>query len=257
MAMYLGIDLGTSNSAIAGISDGRVRIFKTPEGTDIMPSVLHRDRRGNQTVGVRAFDQAAIAPDNAVEGFKRLMGTDTPLRFASTGDAITPEQAATEVLRTLVGYALVESGSSSVTGVAVTIPAAFNQVQSEATLAAARAAGLERVALLQEPVAAALAAMAGARTRSGVFLVYDLGGGTFDAALVHAQDGEVTVLGHQGVNMLGGRDLDLAIIDAEVLPWLRRTFELPDKWAVDPKVPPTAPGCSPVGRDCEDRSFHE
>ena len=148
MNVYLGIDLGTSNSAIAGINDGQVRIFKTPEGTDIMPSVLHRDRRGNQTVGVRASDQAAIAPDNAVEGFKRLMGTDTPLHFASTGAAITPEQAATEVLRTLVGYALVESGASSVAGVVVTIPAAFNQVQSEATLAAARAAGLERVALL-------------------------------------------------------------------------------------------------------------
>ena len=235
MAMYLGIDLGTSNSAIAGISDGRVRIFKTPEGTDIMPSVLHRDRRGNQTVGVRAFDQATLAPDNAVEGFKRLMGTDTPLRFASTGDAITSEQAATEVLRTLVGYALIESGATSVAGAVVTIPAAFNQVQSEATLAAARAAGLERVALLQEPVAAALAAMAGARNRSGVFLVYDLGGGTFDAALVHAQEGDVTVLAHEGVNMLGGRDLDRAIIDAVILPWLRRTFDLPDNWMIDPK----------------------
>src|ERR1700688_2646097 len=100
MTLHLGIDLGTSNSAIAGIADGVVRVFKTPEGTDIMPSVLHRDRRGNQTVGVRAFDQAALAPDNAVEGFKRLMGTDTPLRFASTGEAISPEQAATEVLRT-------------------------------------------------------------------------------------------------------------------------------------------------------------
>lgn len=65
--------------------------------------------------------------------------------------------------------------------------------------------------------------------------MYDLGGGTFDAALVHAQEGEVTVLGHEGVNMLGGRDLDLAIIDAVALPWLRRTFDLPDNWAIDPK----------------------
>ena len=233
--MYLGIDLGTSNSAIAGISDGRIKIFKTPEGTDTMPSVLHRDRRGNQTVGVRAFDQLTLAPDNAVDGFKRLMGTDTPLRFASTSETITPEQAAAEVLRALVGHALVESGAVTVTGAVVTIPAAFNQVQSEATLAAARAAGLKRVALLQEPVAAALAAMAGARDRSGVFLVYDLGGGTFDAALVHALEGEVTVLAHEGINMLGGRDLDRGIVDGVAVPWLRRTFDLPDNFAVDPR----------------------
>lgn len=232
--MHFGIDLGTSNSAVAGISGGRVRIFKAPEGTDTMPSVVYRDRRGNQTVGVRAFDQAALAPDNAVDGFKRLMGTDTPLRFASTGETVTPEQASAELLRTLVGYALVESGATSITGAVVTIPAAFNQVQSEATLAAACAAGMDRVALLQEPVAAALASMAGARDRSGVFLVYDLGRGTFDAALVHAQEGEVTVLAHEGANMLGGRDLDRSIIDNVALPWLRRTFRLPDNIAVDP-----------------------
>lgn len=232
--MHIGIDLGTSNSAVAGIAGGRVRIFKTPEGTDTMPSIVYRDRRGNQTVGVRAFDQALLAPENAVEGFKRLMGTDTPLSFASTGQTVNPEQAAAEILRTLVGYALVESGATEVTGAVVTIPAAFNQVQSEATLSAARAAGLTKVALLQEPVAAALASMAGAQDRNGVFLVYDLGGGTFDAALVHAQEGEVTVLAHEGVNMLGGRDLDLAIVNGVALPWLRRTFSLPDNLAVDP-----------------------
>ena len=232
--MYLGIDLGTSNSAIAGASAGRVRIFKTPEGTDTMPSVIYRDRRGNQTVGVRAFDQSGLAPDNAVEGFKRLMGTDTPLRFTSTGDVITPEQASTEILKSLVGQALIEAGSDTITGVVVTIPAAFNQLQSEATLEAARAAGLDRVALLQEPVAAALAAMAGARDRNGIFLIYDLGGGTFDAALVHAIDGDVTVLEHAGVNALGGRDLDRQIMDSVAFPWLKRTFDLPADFAINP-----------------------
>ena len=199
-----------------------------------MPSVIYRDRRGNQTVGVRAFDQAGLAPDNAVEGFKRLMGTDTSLRFTSTGEAITPEQASTAILKSLIGQALIEAGTDSITGVVVTIPAAFNQMQSEATLQAARAAGLNHVALLQEPVAAALAAMAGAQDRNGIFLVYDLGGGTFDAALVHAIDGEVTVLAHAGVNSLGGRDLDRRIMDSVALPWLKRTFELPQDFAINP-----------------------
>ncbi len=230
--MYLGIDLGTSNSAVAGVADGKIRIFKTPEGTDVMPSVIHRDKRGRQTVGVRAYDLAALAPDNAVEGFKRLMGTDTKLRFASTGDALTPEQAATEILRSVVGHALIEAGTDIVTGAVVTVPAAFNQIQSEATLAAAHSAGLDKVALLQEPVAAALASMAGARDRSGLFLVYDLGGGTFDAALVHAIEGEVTVVAHEGVNMLGGRDLDRRIVETIALPWLARNFALPSDFAV-------------------------
>lgn len=233
--MYLGIDLGTSNSAVAGMNDGNVRIFKTPEGTDTMPSVIHRDRRGNQTIGVRAYDLAMLAPDNAVDGFKRLMGTDTPLRFASTAEALTPELAAAEILRSLVGYATMEAGANTISGAVVTIPAAFNQMQSEATLSAARKAGLERVALLQEPVAAALAAMAGAQSRSGLFLVYDFGGGTFDAALVHAMDGEVTVLAHEGVNMLGGRDLDRGVMETIALPWLRSNFDLPADFAIDPK----------------------
>lgn len=150
--MCLGIDLGTSSSTITGVSAGRVRIFKTPEGTDTMPSVIYRDRRGNQPVGVRAFDQAGLAPDNAVEGFKRLMGTDTPLRFTNTGDVITPEQASSEILKSLVGQALIEAGSDTITGVAVTIPAAFDQLQSEATLECARGAGLNHVALLQDPL---------------------------------------------------------------------------------------------------------
>jgi molecular chaperone DnaK len=233
--MYLGIDLGTSNSAVVAMKGGETRIIKTPEGTDTMPSAIYRDRRGHQTVGVRAYDHCLLSPDNVVEGFKRLMGTDTPLRFATSGVTITPGQASTEVLRALVGHAMVETGASSISGTVVTIPAAFNQMQCEATLAAARNAGLERVALLQEPVAAALAAMAGAQNRSGLLLIYDFGGGTFDAALVHAMDGQVTVLAHEGVNMLGGRDLDRGIVEQVALPWLRLNFSLPADFSAQPR----------------------
>jgi molecular chaperone DnaK len=106
-------------------------------------------------------------------------------------------------------------------------------MQSEATLRAAKAAGLERVDLLQEPIAAALAAMEGAK-RSGRFLIYDLGGGTFDVALAQAINGEVKIVAHQGINMLGGRDFDRMIVNEIVRPWLAATFDLPDNFQRDP-----------------------
>ena len=231
--MQLGIDLGTSNSSVAGYRDGRTVLFRTPEGAEVMPSVIHIDRRGNRTVGVRAYDQAIMAPENVAQGFKRLMGTATPLRFAASGQEMLPEQASAELLRTMVGYALVESGEQAVEGAVVTIPAAFNQLQTEATLEAAAQAGLDRVALLQEPVAAALAAMAGSGERSGQFLVYDLGGGTFDLALVQASAGTVNVVAHEGVNMLGGRDFDRLILQEVIRPWLTATFALPADFETD------------------------
>ncbi len=231
--MQVGIDLGTSNSSVAGYRDGRPRLFRTPEGTEVMPSVIHIDRRGNRTVGVRAYDQAILSPENVAQGFKRMMGTATPLRFAASGQEMSPEACSAELLRTLVGYALVETGEAAVDGAVVTIPAAFNQLQSEATLAAAGEAGLDRVALLQEPVAAALAAMAASSERSGQFLIYDLGGGTFDLALVQAAAGTVNVVAHEGVNMLGGRDIDRMILQDVVYPWLRQTFQLPDGFGAD------------------------
>ena len=139
--MQIGIDLGTSNSSIAGYRAGRPVLFRTPEGAEVMPSVIHMDRRGNRTVGVRAYDQAIMAPENVAQGFKRLMGTATPLRFAAAGQEMLPEACSAELLRAMVGYALVEAGDAQVEGAVVTIPAAFNQLQSEATLAAAEAAG--------------------------------------------------------------------------------------------------------------------
>ena len=231
--MQIGIDLGTSNSSIAGYRAGRPVLFRTPEGAEVMPSVIHMDRRGNRTVGVRAYDQAIMAPENVAQGFKRLMGTATPLRFAAAGQEMLPEEASAELLRTMVGYALVEAGEGRIEGAVVTIPAAFNQLQSEATLAAAESAGLDRVALLQEPVAAAMAAMAASSERGGQFLVYDLGGGTFDLALVQASGGVVNVAAHEGVNMLGGRDFDRMILDELVRPWLAATFQLPDGFQAD------------------------
>src|SRR6516162_3822536 len=155
------------------------------------------------------------------------MGTSTPIEFRGSGQVMTPEECSAEILRQLVSQALIETNASEVEGTAITIPAAFNQMQSEATLRAAALAGLDRVVLLQEPIAAA---MAQANTDSGQFLVYDLGGGTFDLALVQSLSGTVNIIGHEGINMLGGRDFDRAIVNSFIRPWLVDKFSLPQNF---------------------------
>ena len=226
--MYLGIDLGTSNSAVVGNADGTLRLFKTSDGRDVLPSALFIDRRGHRFVGTKAYDQGLLAPQNVAMGFKRLMGTNTPIMLDGGGIDLSPEEASTEILRTLVGQAHSEAGEFDLEGSVITVPAAFNQMQSEATIRAARAARLDRVGLLQEPIAAALASLEKAKNKDGQFLVYDLGGGTFDVALVRSFKGAVTILAHEGINMLGGRDFDKSILNAVIRPWLLDKFDLPD-----------------------------
>jgi molecular chaperone DnaK len=223
--LYLGIDLGTSNSAVVGHIDGALRLFKTSDGTDVLPSVIYLDKRGHRFIGKSAYDRLLSAPQNVAQGFKRSMGTKNPISFA--GQTWTPVECSSEIIKALVGQAITEAGNPEIEGVVITTPAAFNQMQSEDTIAAARLAGLEKVSLLQEPVAAALAAIAHSKQKDGVFLVYDLGGGTFDLALVLSTAGVVNVIAHEGINMLGGRDFDRVIFDSIVRPWLAQTFNLP------------------------------
>ena len=230
--MYLGIDLGTSNSAIAGIVEGKARVFRPADGGEILPSIIYFDKRGHRLYGRRAHDQALVTPENVAAGFKRLMGTSTPIEVSGVDQKLSAEECSAEIIRQLLGQASTETGSEKIHGTVITIPASFNQMQSEATLRAAKMAGLERVDLLQEPIAAALAAMEGAK-RSGRFLIYDLGGGTFDVALAQAIDGEITILAHQGINMLGGRDFDRMIVNEVVRPWLAQAFDLPDNFQRD------------------------
>ncbi len=229
--MYLGIDLGTSNSVVAGVSDGVAQLFRPADGGDALPSVIYIDKRGHRLYGRRAYDQAMLAPENVAAGYKRLMGTATPLAVA--GQTLTPEECSAEIIRQLIGQASTELGEETFDGVVIAVPASFNQMQSEATLRAAKMAGLEHVALIQEPVAAAMASMVDAK-RSGLFLVYDLGGGTFDVALVESTQGQVKILAQQGVNMLGGRDFDRMIVHEIVRPWLLANFDLPDNFLRDP-----------------------
>lgn len=239
--MYLGIDLGTSNSAVVGHIDGATRLFKTSDGTDVLPSVIYLDKRGHRFIGKSAYDRLLSAPQNVAQGFKRSMGTKNPISFA--GQTWTPVECSAEIIKALVGQAMTEAGNQEVEGVVITTPAAFNQMQSEDTIAAARLAGLEKVSLLQEPVAASLAAIAHSKQKDGVFLVYDLGGGTFDLALVMSTAGVVNVIAHEGINMLGGRDFDRIIFDSIVRPWLTQTFNLPSDFQRNDKYSHLADVC--------------
>ena len=231
--MYLGIDLGTSNSAIVGNSGSDLRLFKTAEGTDVLPSFIYIDKRGHKFIGGRAYAQTILSRENVAEGFKRLMGTSSPMSFAAAAVEMSPEECSADIIRTLLGQAKTETGAFDADGAIVTIPAAFNQMQSEATIRAAGAAGLERVGLLQEPIAAAMASMANSKSKNGQFLVYDLGGGTFDVALVQSVGGSVNVVSHEGINMLGGRDFDRMLVNEFVRPWLMENFSLPENFQTD------------------------
>ncbi|QQR69592.1 MAG: Hsp70 family protein [Alphaproteobacteria bacterium] len=232
--MDIGIDLGTSNSVVAGIVDGKAKVFRTSDGQDYLPSMIFVDKRGHRLFGRRAHDQAIISPENVASGFKRLMGTSTPIQLPGLDLSLTPEECSSEIIRQLLAQAFTATGSQDVRGAVITIPATFNPMQAEATLSAAHMAGLQNVALLQEPIAAALATMEGS-SRSGQFLIYDLGGGTFDLALAQSINGEVSVIDHQGVSMLGGRDFDRMIVNEVVRPWLAEHFDLPKDFQRDPK----------------------
>ncbi len=163
------------------------------------------------------------------------MGTSTVLDFAGSGVTMSPEDASAEIIRTLLNQVQIEAGNPEIDGTVITIPAAFNQMQSEATLRAAKAAGIEQVGLLQEPIAAAMAAMVNTKNKNGQFLVYDLGGGTFDVALVQSVGGQVNVIAHEGINMLGGRDFDRVIVNSLIRPWLMEKYRLPHDFQADPR----------------------
>ena len=200
---------------------------------DVTPSTIYFDRRGNKHVGQRAYNMAPRSPDNCVTLFKRFMGTSTPIQLSAVNRTMTPEECSAEVLKELFGYLPEEIRNDPDIGTVITVPAAFNQMQKEATMRAAEMAGIGKVALMQEPVAAVMSAMR-ARNTDGMFLIYDLGGGTLDIAIAESIGGRVNLLEHGGIAMCGGRDFDRVLVDNVVRPWLLENFDLPDDLSVNP-----------------------
>ena len=233
MKNFIGIDLGTTNSAICSYDGTNTRIWKSPEQNDVTPSAIYIDRRGGRFFGRKAYDNAARDPKRAATLFKRHMGTSTMIEFQGAGDAWTPEECSAEILKTLYGYLPEEIRNDLDTGTVITVPAAFNQMQKDATMQAATEAGIGKVALMQEPVAAVMCAVR-ARKTDGMFLIYDMGGGTTDIAIAESIGGRVNLLSHGGIQMCGGRDFDRALVDSVVRPWLRENFDLPKDFSVNP-----------------------
>ena len=232
MAHYIGIDLGTTNSVICSYDGKATQVWKSPEQNDITPSAIYMDRRGRRYYGRRAYEMAPANEKNAATLFKRYLGTSKRFTFDASGDALTPEECSAEILRVLFGYLPEEVRSDPEVGTVITVPAAFNQMKKDATLEAARLAGIGRVALMQEPVAAVMSVMkqdAGEK----IFLIYDLGGGTFDITVAECISGRVSLLVQGGKEMCGGRDWDRLIYRNLVKPWLSEHFNLSD----DPSDP--------------------
>ena len=237
MTNFIGIDLGTTNSAIASYDGENVRLYKSPEQHDVTPSAIFIDRRGNKYIGSRAYQNAARSPDNAAILFKRFIGTSTPIKLSAVDLTLTPEECSSEILKTLYGYLTEEIRNDDSTAIVITVPAAFNQMQKDATLSAAEMAGIGKVALMQEPVAAVMSVMR-QRNNEGIFLIFDLGGGTLDIAIAESISGRVSLLAHGGIAMCGGRDFDRILFDNIVKPWLQSEFNLPEDFSTGAKYKP-------------------
>ena len=229
MSNFVGIDLGTTNSAICSYDSMKIRIWKTKfEQNDVTPSVIYFDRRGRKQIGRSAYDIAPIYPNSCAMAFKRRMGEDTRIELSSANLLVTPEECSVEILKELFSYLPEEIRKSSETGTVVTVPAAFNQKARNATRQAAEMAGIGKVELMQEPVAAVMSYMQRTSNTDGNFLVYDLGGGTFDVAIAQSTGGKVVLLAHGGIEVCGGRDFDRLIVNNIVLPLLHEKYDLPD-----------------------------
>lgn len=225
-----GIDLGTTNSAISLLKDVKPEIIKNNDDEDTTSSAVYIGKSGQVVVGKKAknrLENANSVRDVYIE-FKRRIGSDYVYDYKSAGVKKSPIELSAEVLKELKGN--VQSKlDEDLQAAVVTIPAAFAMPQCNATKSAAELAGFKQCPLLQEPVAASLAyGFQGDTNAKDMWLVFDFGGGTFDAAIMKADEGDLQVVSHGGDNYLGGSDIDFGILDKIIIPRLQESFNLPD-----------------------------
>ena len=239
MSKILGIDLGTTNSAMAVMEGSEPEILVNAEGDRTTPSVEGFRKDGERVVGKAAKNQAVTNPENTVSSVKRFIGRsfdETPeerktvsykLQKGKDGRAVvdidgkdyTPEEISAMVLQKLKNDAEKQLGAP-VTQAVITVPAYFNDAQRQATKDAGKIAGLEVLRIINEPTAAALAYGLDKTNKDEKILVFDLGGGTFDVSILELGDGVFEVAATAGDNHLGGDDWDQRIID-----WLADKFK--------------------------------
>ena len=227
-----GIDLGTTNSAIARMENGEPVIKKTDTLKDTMPSCINFNKKQSLVAGdgaanaFRSDKQRALktlkADTNTFIEFKRTMGTDKKYFSSNMHRDYTSEDLSAEVLKKLKSFITDEELKSIV----VTVPAKFTINQKDATSRAATLAGFEHCELLQEPIAASMAYGLDTASKDGLWLVFDFGGGTFDAALLKVQDGIMKVIDTAGDNYLGGKNIDYAIVDEILIPHLSNKYSI-------------------------------
>ena len=239
MGKILGIDLGTTNSAMAVLEGGQPTIIVNAEGARTTPSVVGFRADGDRIVGSAAKNQAVTNPQNTVFSIKRFMGRrydecaselkTVPYKVKSgtgnravveiDGEDFTPEQVSAMILSKMKADAEKYLGEP-VTDAVITVPAYFNDAQRQATKDAGKIAGLNVQRIVNEPTAAALAYGLDKQDKDQKVLVFDLGGGTFDVSLLDLADGVVEVLATNGDNHLGGDDWDQRVID-----WMADKFQ--------------------------------
>lgn len=237
-----GIDLGTTNSAISRMENGEATIKKTDRQVDTMPSCISINKKKALQVGESAFNELKREKLKAMKNwkedsvnafieFKRTMGTDKKYSSSNLDKDLSSEELSAEILKTLKSFVTDENVNSIV----ITVPAAFKNNQKEATREAAKLAGFNHIELLQEPVAASMAYGLDSDKKDGFWLVFDFGGGTFDAALLKVEEGIMKVIDTEGDSYLGGKNLDFAIVDEIILPYIQENFAIDSILADDTK----------------------
>ncbi len=206
--IIIGIDLGTTNSEVAIVENGKVTVIQDSAGRKMLPSFVGVGENGEILVGEPGRNQYVLYPDRTIKSIKRHMGEDVHMDMA--GNCYSPQEISAIILKQLKSVAEAYV-NQPVHKAVITVPAYFSDAQRQATREAGEIAGLEVVRIINEPTAAALAYEARHEGRKRI-LVYDLGGGTFDVSVVSIEDDVVEVLASHGNNKLGGDDFDAKIV---------------------------------------------
>lgn len=210
MGKIIGIDLGTTNSAVAVMEGGESVIIPNIEGNRTTPSVVAFTKDGERLVGETAKRQAITNPDRTISSIKRHMGSDFNVKIDDK--TYSPQDISAMILQKLKADAESYLGEK-ITEAVITVPAYFTDAQRQATKDAGRIAGLDVKRIVNEPTAAALAYGEDKDTEAQTVMVYDLGGGTFDVSILELSDGVFEVHATRGNNKLGGDDFDNRLID--------------------------------------------